>query len=834
MATKAKEMEAIIRIGGHLDPSVQVAIKKTTTAINGLQTKFLQIEKAAAIAGAAIATAFAGASVAIGKTAMDAARGFEREMSNVATLLDGDVNKRVAELGEEVRAVSKETGASTSDLTEGLYQVVSAFGDSADAIKIMDIAARAGVAGNASTIESINLLSAVTKGYGDTSAEANSKAADLAFMTVKLGQTSFPELAASLGRVIPLAATMGVKQEELFGVMATLTGVTGKATEVTTQLRGVVQGFLQPTDAMSEAIQELGYADGKAMLASKGLADSLVILKKFVKDDEIAFSSLFGSVEAKGAVLALAGNQLDTFREKTAAMYQESTGAAARAFDAQTDNVDALTKKLKAYWHSTMIEVGESVLPVFKELFERLLPHMQEAMDKLRDVLVQGADAMRAWAATVDWQEVGQKFMATMTAVRDAIVSIYTFVYENREALVATAKAVTAIWVAFHAVFAAVKAFAAVKGIIAGVSAAFAALTSPIGLVVVAIAAVGVAVWQLWEHWDEVCQFCAEAWDKLTAEFKKAWEAFSTEYSATAKLIEAAWNLLADGIRQSIDNIVFIWKNACESFIIAWKAFAAFIGPAWEAVKEAWNVLCTSFDTVFKIAMGGIESTLNVLNGIIGGHIALFTGDWEGACAHFKAAFEAVVNFWKNSWETIVSGFQSNLESFRKIADAIKEAFVAAWDAVADRVKAVVESIMNHLQPIIDKVQGFVGAMGGAKEAISNSKFNPSNWFAAGGFTNGPSICGEAGTEAVISFDPAHRRENQGYLMTAAEMLGMTASTTAGTTTYNLGGVTFSPVITVGEHADRGDILRKLRACVPELLDLIESSIMERNAHRYA
>ena len=38
-------------------------------------------------------------------------------------------------------------------------------------------------------------------GYGDTSAAAVAKASDLALLTVRLGQTTFPELAASIGRV---------------------------------------------------------------------------------------------------------------------------------------------------------------------------------------------------------------------------------------------------------------------------------------------------------------------------------------------------------------------------------------------------------------------------------------------------------------------------------------------------------------------------------------------------------------------------------------------------------------------------------------------------------
>lgn len=223
---------------------------------------------------------------------------WQQQMQNVATLLDGDVKGRVAQLNKEVMNLSNSTGIGTQDLTDGLYQVVSAFGDSADASKQLEIAAKAAKAGGATTTDAINLLSAVTKGYGDTSAEAQQKAADLAFATVKLGQTSFPELASSMGQVIPLASTLGAKQEDLFGAMATLTGVTGSTSEVTTQLKATMQAFLSPSTAMQKSLEKLGYASGKEMLESEGLQGALEKLKGSVNDDELAFANLFSSVEA--------------------------------------------------------------------------------------------------------------------------------------------------------------------------------------------------------------------------------------------------------------------------------------------------------------------------------------------------------------------------------------------------------------------------------------------------------------------------------------------------------------------------------------------------------
>lgn len=46
-----------------------------------------------------------------------------------------------------------------------------------------------------------------------------------------------------MGKVIPLASTLGVEQEQLFGAMATLTGVTGSTAEVVTQLKATMAGL---------------------------------------------------------------------------------------------------------------------------------------------------------------------------------------------------------------------------------------------------------------------------------------------------------------------------------------------------------------------------------------------------------------------------------------------------------------------------------------------------------------------------------------------------------------------------------------------------------------
>lgn len=419
---KAKEelaVEKISKVKKKLDgikdsKVVNFVVKGSTSAIKAIGKGVL----------AGTAAGFIGLATA-GTVAVNSAIDFQSQMANVSTLLDGDVNAKLATLGGDVKKLSMDTGISTANLTGGLYEVISAFGETADNTKQLEIAAKAAKAGNAETADSVKMLSAVTKGYGDTSAEAVQKASDLAFLTVKLGQTSFPELAASMGAVVPLASTLKVSQEELFGAMSTLTGVTGNTSEVTTQLKATMQGFMSPTKEMSSALKKMGYESGAAALESESLGSILGKLKESVGGNDVAFAGLFSSVEAQNAVLALTGSQAENFATKTEAM-QNASGATQKAFDKQTSSVKAMAEKLKNSGLVILTSVGEKALPVLSTALEAVagyMPQFEQAINAAFSVIgpmfeSAGSAVSILWAT---WQPALEQLAPLVSGVLETV-----------------------------------------------------------------------------------------------------------------------------------------------------------------------------------------------------------------------------------------------------------------------------------------------------------------------------------------------------------------------------------------------------------------------------
>lgn len=302
-----------------------------------------------------------------------------KSMANVATLIPGNL-KRVKQLKQGVQDLSVETGKSTEEISSGLYQTISAFQDNIDTQERLRLATRASVAGVAETRDAITMLSIVTKGYGDASAEAVQKASDLAFQTVRLGVTTFPELAESMGKTVAFAKSLKVSQEELFTGFATLTGVTGNTAEVATQLRGVMGAMLKPSSALAKTVKKLGYSSAMAMMQEEGFVGTLLKLKEAVKGNDSKLAQMLGRKEAITAALALTGAQTETYTKKLVEM-KNAAGATDAAFREQTEGINKAGHDFevtKRKMIKAMQRVGDVIIPIITRIMDKVEPWIKK------------------------------------------------------------------------------------------------------------------------------------------------------------------------------------------------------------------------------------------------------------------------------------------------------------------------------------------------------------------------------------------------------------------------------------------------------------------------
>jgi TP901 family phage tail tape measure protein len=381
--------------------------KAWTRGMKVMQSSGQMLGKGFATLGRMGTVAFA--AIATGVTAaIKTADKFEKEFANVSTLVDTSVVS-VEGMKEELLGLDARLGSST-DLTKGLYQALSASVEPAKAVEFVGEAAKFAKAALIDTKTSVDVLTTAINAYGPANMEA-ARASDVLFQTIKLGKTTGEELAGSLGDVIPIASTMGLNFENLGASMATMTKQGIATSKATTSLRGIMTSFMKPTVELKQAFLDAGFATGAAVTKADNFQEALrkVILQTDGSQEAIA--ALFPNVRALNGVLALTGQGAQSFTDDLNAM-GNAAGSTDEAFAKQRLTFDTLKVRMEKF----AITIGQNLLPV-ADKFASGLGEMLEGLTANEEFMT----------ALVD---IGEAFGKVLESLAPILVKIIPFIAE--------------------------------------------------------------------------------------------------------------------------------------------------------------------------------------------------------------------------------------------------------------------------------------------------------------------------------------------------------------------------------------------------------------------
>lgn len=295
----------------------------------------------------------------LGKSAVTTAADAQTSFAKVQTLLSSgtDVNA----FFESVRKGSREAGVPLAEFTEALYQSLSASVAQGSAVKFTVEAAKLGRGGYTDLATAVDVLTTIQNAYG-LSASQTTKIADRLITTQNLGKVNVAQLAAVMGRSIPVAKSYNVSLETLFASYAALTKNGNPAAETTTLLNAAFNEMGKYGTKTATILREqTGKSFAELMASGVALTDVLGILQDAASRAGLSLSDLFGSAEAaRGGKLIL-----DNAKDITAAITAmgDSAGASAEANATMLNTYNEQVKQLKTNWGLLMEEVGRRALP---------------------------------------------------------------------------------------------------------------------------------------------------------------------------------------------------------------------------------------------------------------------------------------------------------------------------------------------------------------------------------------------------------------------------------------------------------------------------------------
>ena len=337
--------------------------------------------------------------------------------------------------------------------------------------------------------------------------------------------------------------------------------------------------------------------------------------------------------------------------------------------------------------------------------------------------------------------------------------------------------------------------------------------------------------------------------------------------------IEPATTAVKSGMTGLVKDIMGVFSGIDMTAVVsgigtAFQTLGQWLTPVISALFELGSAVAPLVVDIFKILSPIIGAVFQAFSGIVGA----ITGIVEAVYGFFQPMIEAVtpvISEFATVIGTVLGGafeWVGNIigglkDILGELMEFIMNVFTGNWSAAWDNIVNIFGDIFGSIKGLVAApLNGVIGIINRAIDGINSISVDIPDWvplvggkhfgfniphlptFAEGGFTEGVTIAGEAGTEAVISFDPRYREQNLGYWAKAGEILGATGSDMSfslagsggGGQYIDFGGVTFAPNIHIEGEADEDSIVKAIEKEYPEFMDLLERWVKERSVTAYA
>jgi len=641
--------------------NIQAEVTKVTKSMG---EKFEAVGKRMSDVGKNLSLKVTAPLVAMGAGAVKLGMDFEAAMSEVGAI-SGATGNDFKALEEKAKELGASTKFSSSEAAEGLKYMAMAGWDTQKMLDglpgILKLAAASGE--ELGTVSDI-VTDAMTA-FGMEASRAAEFADTLAAASSK-SNTNVAMLGESFKYVAPVAGALGYSSKDTAVALGLMANAGIKGSQSGTSLRATISRLIKPMGDGEKIMNELGLSVTNTDGSMKSLHEMMVDLRKafgqLTPEQQASYAASLAGQEAMSGLLAIVNTSEEDFNKLTDAI-NNSSGAASEMERRMMDNLKGRLEELSSALEGVALQFYDAMKPA--------LEAVTASLQKF-----------------VDW-------MATISPEAKVIIVV----------IAGIAAAIGPLLIVLGMLAGSIGAISTALPILGG---AFAALTGPIGLIVAAIAGIGIALVALYKNNEEFRQSVDQIWGKIKTSIKAA-----------------------------IDQITEWWKEWGPSII-------AIISPVWETIK-------TIFSTTFKVIGEIISLFLNVL-----------TGDWKGA-------LKDVSDIATLLWDGLKSIFAGIAKTLSGVWDLILKVAATKWNNLKTSTLSIVNSLKDGLLNIIQNIKNAFANMrieipkpklphvnvnwrsvgiGDAKVSIPD--FNV-NWYAKGTkfHPGGWAVVGEEGPELL-------------------------------------------------------------------------------------
>jgi TP901 family phage tail tape measure protein len=227
-----------------------------------------KVKNAAFIAAAVVA--------GIGYEAVKSAMNFQTLTTRLVTTA-GESQSALGTVRNGILQVSDQTGVSASDLATSMYVVESAGFDAAKGgIDVLRASTEGAATEGANFADVANAVTDILKDYHHAGSDAANVTSQLT-AAVSVGKANFQTMSSAMGNVLPLAAAVGLKFNDVAGTLSEMTSHGVTAQRASQNLATAIRSLEKPTTVMQAEFKATGITTDELNqhMSSEGLGGTL-------------------------------------------------------------------------------------------------------------------------------------------------------------------------------------------------------------------------------------------------------------------------------------------------------------------------------------------------------------------------------------------------------------------------------------------------------------------------------------------------------------------------------------------------------------------------------
>jgi TP901 family phage tail tape measure protein/lambda family phage tail tape measure protein len=659
-----------------------------------------QDEASRVLQGAGLAWASLGFAVgAATAAAVKANVEFSRTLVQMQTLA-GVASGDIAGVTEALKDMAVETGRAPQDLANAMYYVSSSGFQTKEALEVVRASAQGAAIGLGDTKTVADAVTSAMNAYGHQNLSAADAVGQLT-EAVKLGKGEADQIASAIGRVIGVSAQMGVSFKDVTGATAAMTTTGLTAAQSVTAIRQTLLAMYAPTMQARRVLQSLGvdYHDLQKVFQEKGFLAGIENLKA-VTGTAVNLRMVLGDKEAVNAIFGLLGANLEHTKQIMADMANSGAPTLREAFATAAKSAAFSWDQGMALIKVAMLDFGNAIMP----LVINALHLMIEAFYAVRGVIREVTDL---------WDHHRGAVIAVTTAITGLLVMrVLPGLMINTAAAIATATIrLVSLTTAIEGLTIAkvVSSFSGLATAIALVGRAAAAaipevvaftaalLTNPIVLLIAALVAVGVALYEFMTHMFETSDGIVSGWQIIQATWAGAvaftqvvWSEISGAVEVAARTILAICTL---GLSEAAIAIYNHWDEIKAATEAAWPAIVAavqtgllaivaaipLVGPAvglivsyWDQIVSATNRAWDGVVSAVKNHIYEILAAVPLVGAAVAGAYAVAHAMQPAAQAASQAYHSTLANQYDPANAGYVTGLKGRIDAYKAQANLPK------------------------------------------------------------------------------------------------------------------------------------------------------------------